>query len=102
MSFVRVVVRAPVFLWTVAQAVLDFVWLHLRFGNNLSARQRAEWLHHWCRKGLPRINIRFTTHGTPPPNGLMVANHLSYLDIIILSAIAPCVFVAKREIESWP
>src|SRR5262249_10582210 len=99
---VRVAVRTPIFLCTVAQAVLDYVWLRLRFGENLSARRRAEWLHRWCRKGLPRLNIRFTTQGNPPANGLLVANHLSYLDIIILSARAPCVFVAKREIEGWP
>ena len=32
----------------------------------------------------------------------MVANHLSYLDIIIISAVMPCFFVAKMEIDGWP
>jgi 1-acyl-sn-glycerol-3-phosphate acyltransferase len=31
-----------------------------------------------------------------------VANHLSYLDILILSAAMPCFFVAKMEIGGWP
>jgi 1-acyl-sn-glycerol-3-phosphate acyltransferase len=29
-------------------------------------------------------------------------NHLSYLDIIVLSSIRPCVFVAKRDVAGWP
>jgi 1-acyl-sn-glycerol-3-phosphate acyltransferase len=102
MSRIRVVVRTIVLLSTVAQALLDFLWLRLRRGSEPSPRQRAEWLHRWCRKGLPRLGIYFTTRGAPPAHGLLVANHLSYLDIMILSAISPCVFVAKREIERWP
>jgi lyso-ornithine lipid O-acyltransferase len=31
-----------------------------------------------------------------------VANHLSYLDILVLSAMHPCVFVSKQEVRSWP
>lgn len=32
----------------------------------------------------------------------MVANHLSYLDILVFAAAIPCVFVAKREVGGWP
>jgi 1-acyl-sn-glycerol-3-phosphate acyltransferase len=37
-----------------------------------------------------------------PKKGLLVSNHLSYLDILVLGAITPSVFVAKREVRSWP
>ena len=37
-----------------------------------------------------------------PQTGLLVCNHLSYLDIIVLSSIRPCVFVAKRDVAAWP
>ena len=40
--------------------------------------------------------------GTPPTRGLVVCNHLSYLDVLILSAAMPCFFVAKMEIGGWP
>jgi 1-acyl-sn-glycerol-3-phosphate acyltransferase len=40
--------------------------------------------------------------GTIPENGLVVSNHLSYLDILVFSAMAPCVFISKREVKSWP
>ena len=32
----------------------------------------------------------------------MVCNHLSYLDILVLSALTPVVFVAKNEVKNWP
>jgi 1-acyl-sn-glycerol-3-phosphate acyltransferase len=32
----------------------------------------------------------------------MTANHLSYLDIMVLSAICECSFVAKTEVRHWP
>lgn len=33
---------------------------------------------------------------------LIVANHSSWLDIVVISSAAPVVFVAKREVASWP
>lgn len=32
----------------------------------------------------------------------MAPNHVSYLDILVLAAATPCVFVAKREVRTWP
>jgi len=37
-----------------------------------------------------------------PTSGLLVCNHLSYLDIIVISSLRPCVFVAKRDVKTWP
>ncbi len=37
-----------------------------------------------------------------PQSGLLVCNHLSYLDVVVLSSIGPCVFVAKRDVAAWP
>ncbi len=38
-----------------------------------------------------------------PPQGVMLTpNHVSYLDILVLSALAPTVFVAKAEVKGWP
>jgi 1-acyl-sn-glycerol-3-phosphate acyltransferase len=41
-------------------------------------------------------------HGQPPSQGLVVSNHLSYLDIVIISSVMPCFFVSKSEIQRWP
>mgnify|MGYP000558868950 CR=1 FL=1 len=37
-----------------------------------------------------------------PPACLVVLNHVSWLDIMVLSAVAPLSFVAKKEVASWP
>lgn len=37
-----------------------------------------------------------------PADGLIVSNHLSYLDILCFSSIAPCIFVSKSEVKGWP
>lgn len=49
------------------------------------------------------MGARIAVEGTPPRAPyLLVANHLSYLDIIALSAVTPARFVAKREVKRWP
>jgi lyso-ornithine lipid O-acyltransferase len=48
------------------------------------------------------MGIRFRVEGVPPASGMLVSNHLSYLDILIYSAAVPCVFVSKAEVGSWP
>lgn len=48
------------------------------------------------------MGIRYQIEGQPPTHGLVVSNHLSYLDILILAAAMPCFFVAKIEIGGWP
>ena len=63
---------------------------------------RGAWLHGWCRFACRVLGIRIRTHGSVPSSGLLVSNHLSYLDIVVLSSIRPCVFVAKRDVARWP
>ena len=63
---------------------------------------RAAWLHRWCRFACLILGLRLTTSGPNPRSGLLVCNHLSYLDIIALSSLRPCVFVAKRDVRAWP
>jgi 1-acyl-sn-glycerol-3-phosphate acyltransferase len=63
---------------------------------------RAAWLHGWCRFAGHVLGIRIRTHGSVPSSGLLVSNHLGYLDIVVLSSIRPCIFVAKRDVASWP
>src|SRR5438270_3979840 len=64
--------------------------------------ERIEVLHRWSRRTLPRMGIRVEVTGAFPGAGLIASNHLSYLDILVYSAVAPCAFVAKREIRAWP
>lgn len=50
------------------------------------------------------LGIRLKIAGKPPQKGpvLIASNHVSWLDIVILSAVAPLSFIAKTEVNSWP
>jgi 1-acyl-sn-glycerol-3-phosphate acyltransferase len=96
----RSVGRLLVLLATALQGCGHFLLLHLR--GKPSVMERARWLHRWCSRALQRLAIGTEAHGTFPSSGLLVANHLSYLDILVFSALSPCVFVAKKEVRSWP
>lgn len=59
----------------------------------------------WAFGLLDRMGVHTEIVGTPSeqPGMLFVGNHISYLDIPILMALAPEVsFVSKKEIASWP
>ena len=61
----------------------------------ISPVQRALWLQSACRGVLRSLGVSYRIRGTPPSNGLVVSNHLSYLDIVFYSAAMPCFFVSK-------
>jgi 1-acyl-sn-glycerol-3-phosphate acyltransferase len=64
--------------------------------------RRALWLHESAVLVMRAMGIRLKVTGPPPPSGLLVANHLSYLDIMIFGAALPCYLVSKAQIGSWP
>jgi len=80
--------------------LLEFL-LRSIFGS-LSLTRRAEILHRWSSYTLRAMNISILVNGSPPSSGLIVSNHLSYLDIMAFSTAAPCIFVSKREVRAWP
>lgn len=56
-----------------------------------------------CRLALVVLGLRVTRRGHPSlTRGAIVANHASWLDILVLNAQAPLVFVAKSEVSAWP
>jgi 1-acyl-sn-glycerol-3-phosphate acyltransferase len=59
---------------------------------------------HYHRLVCRLLGIRLEVKGTPPEEGplLIVSNHVSWIDIVVLSAVTPLSFVAKREVASWP
>ena len=68
------------------------------------AKQRAALIRHWSSRLLAILHIRLQINGeTPPGTGhLLLANHISWLDIYALFACVPQRFVAKSEVASWP
>jgi len=74
----------------------------LRLAGPLTPVKRALWLQSACRGVLYSLGIRCSVQGAAPAHGLVVSNHMSYLDILIYSAAMPCAFVSKVEINKWP
>src|SRR5581483_11833127 len=91
-------VLAAFFLFTLPLMPLQL--LFLRTGSRY-ARTFPHWYHRQvCRIVGIRLNVEggiAREHGV-----LIVSNHVSWLDITVLSAVAPVSFVAKQEVASWP
>ena len=58
----------------------------------------------WHRAAVRLLDLRVETRGAPVPARplLIVANHVSWLDIVVLGSLMPLSFVAKAEVASWP
>jgi len=65
-------------------------------------RGRARWLHQSSPRILRILGLRPESTGELPSRGLLVCNHLSYLDIPVLATLTPAIFVSKREVKGWP
>ncbi|WP_020652019.1 lysophospholipid acyltransferase family protein [Massilia niastensis] len=58
----------------------------------------------WSRRLLARCSVTVEQAPGAPvlEHALIVANHVSWLDIFVINALHPCRFVAKAEIRAWP
>ena len=79
-----------------------------KYGRMNASAQRSA-VRRWSRDILSTMGITVRLHGlaapraeTLPPHCLMVGNHVSWLDILVLLSVCPAIFVAKSEIRRWP
>src|SRR6187401_1034836 len=58
----------------------------------------------WACTVLKRLGVELTIAGTPARVGpmLLVSNHISWLDIVVLHAVCHCRFVSKADVKRWP
>ncbi len=89
--------------WTLA---LFLIWALCAPGAVLARRLprwRARVQQAWSRGVCRILGVHFEIQGHPPRQAcLLAANHLSYLDVVVLGALLPCAFVAKSEVARWP
>lgn len=82
-------------LWTVA----------VHFPRHSALRRRAA-VRGWSLRLLRILDVRLHVEGELPDCAggpvMLVANHVSWLDIFVINAALPVRFVAKSEIRSWP
>jgi len=80
-------------------------WFTIRFAfPALTPAQRELRVQSWATRMLQIMGIQLRLCGTPPAAGpmLLVANHLSWLDILVLHAARHCRFVSKAGVRHWP
>lgn len=90
-------------------AVMVLAFAALAPAEAIARRLRLGWardvpplLH---RLFLRLFDIRVTVRGAPPRRGvptLVLANHVSWIDIPVMAGALPLAFIAKREIATWP
>ncbi|MBV7694513.1 1-acyl-sn-glycerol-3-phosphate acyltransferase [Streptomyces sp. TRM70350] len=70
----------------------------------LGRRVPARWVRRWARTIAWAAGVRVRITGSAAPTGglLLVANHISWLDIPLLASVRPARMIAKTEIRKWP
>jgi 1-acyl-sn-glycerol-3-phosphate acyltransferase len=86
-----------------AHLVHGLVVMRLRFAS-LDAAGRHARIQWWSATLLRRLGIKVTVQGTARAGAtLLVANHVSWLDIAVIHAAAPQArFVSKSDVKRWP
>lgn len=58
----------------------------------------------WHRAAIALLGVRVHVHGAPSARRplLVLANHVSWLDIVVLGSLMPLSFIAKAEVAGWP
>ncbi|MES2939913.1 MAG: lysophospholipid acyltransferase family protein [Pseudomonadota bacterium] len=80
-------------------------WLTILFVfPRIDAPAREAHVQVWSVKMLRILGVRLRVHGRPVAAGpvLLVANHISWLDILAMHAARYCRFVSKADIQRWP
>ena len=96
--------RAVLRLLRVVLHLLWGLWVMVWVFPRLPAQARDARVQRWAQDMLRCLGIRLRLQGTPPEQGpvLLVSNHISWLDIVVLHAARHCRFVSKADVRHWP
>lgn len=80
------------------------LWLLRWRFPGFSPAEREACIEQWARRMLDIFNVTLQVEGPRQAAGplLVVANHLSWLDILVMQATRSCRFVSKAEVRHWP
>jgi 1-acyl-sn-glycerol-3-phosphate acyltransferase len=89
----------------VAIVMVTIVMLPVQLLSNRFGWKLSWYLpHFWHRIACRLLGIRIIRHGSLSKHRplMIVANHSTWKDILVLSAVADVVFIAKSEVKDWP
>ena len=100
MGLLRRICRLSAFVVFLPITLPAYLVFRARGARN-GAPPNVLWLQWVLRCSLRIVGGRLRVKGTPPRSGLIVSNHLSYVDIAALGSACPCSFVSKVEVRAW-
>jgi 1-acyl-sn-glycerol-3-phosphate acyltransferase len=98
----RAILKLIWFLFEVVVILGDYIFTTAFASKKNRTTARAAWLHRACQRHIRIYSCTVSFSGPVPKSGLLVANHLSYLDILVLCSVMPAIFVSKSEVRQWP
>lgn len=93
--------------WRILRAlwhILRGAWtIRSEFGR-LTPEATELLVREWTRRMLDILGVTLVVRGAPPAQGplLQVANHISWLDILVMNGARPSHFVSKADVKHWP
>ncbi len=105
MSSLRVLLRAPLIALAtlLAHSTVLASLLLKPFAPDLQLRVRNAVFLWWGRRISNLIGMRITVEGRPPKGEfVLVANHVGYIDIVLLASQIEATFIAKSSLRRWP
>lgn len=87
-------------LVTLTLALLPFQLIGIAF--DLPLQRTIPQLYHRVFCALIGVRIREVGRRSQDTPVLILSNHVSWLDICVITTLAPVVFIAKSEVERWP
>lgn len=99
---IRAAGRLCWFSWECLVIITNYFLTAARAPKDRQRIERATWLSRSSRRHLKIFGYSAKAAGPIPKSGILISNHLSYLDILAISATTPAVFVSKAEVRKWP
>ncbi len=84
--------------------LLHGMWTILTRFSKATHEQRSQHVADWSKRFLQLLGVAVKVHGQPLQSGplLVVINHVSWLDILVMLSAQPVCFVSKSEVRYWP
>ncbi len=84
--------------------LLHGMWTIITRFKSATHTQRSQHVAEWSKRFLELLGVAVKVNGRPLQKGplLVVINHVSWLDILVMLAAQPVCFVSKSEVKHWP
>ncbi len=84
--------------------LLHGMWTILTRFSSATHEQRSQHVADWSKRFLQLLGVAVKVNGQPLQKGplMVVINHVSWLDILVMLAAQPVCFVSKSEVRHWP